>query len=78
LWTVHRVAPRTSGELFFALATKAKSLDHIVHAGTLEGGSGSGVCEVAKEAIMRRINEYLLPVVTAVTSAIMFAAVALM
>jgi hypothetical protein len=33
---------------------------------------------VAKEAIMRRIKEYLLPVVTAVTSAIMFAAVALM
>jgi hypothetical protein len=33
---------------------------------------------VAEEAIMRRINEYLIPVVTAVTSAIMSAAVALM
>jgi hypothetical protein len=77
LWALSRVALRTSGQTFFALATHSGRRDYNAYAGTSEGGSGSGACEVAEEAIMRRINEYLIPVVTAVTSAIMFAAVAM-
>jgi hypothetical protein len=41
-------------------------------------GSGSDACKVAKEVPMRRIKDNFLPVVTALASGIMFAALAMM